>query len=276
MDKGLTQSEVAEGTKLDVLVDALCTAISSGYSSSLKSPWSVVVAKEAASPSKPETSPWCLDLFFSGDLKGRLSVQMTESDAGKLAQALATNSSGTSGGKDNSQPLEELWGKVVAQAEAALKGTWTNLQVEFRSGEAKTGEGTRIPLLASDASAAVALPLNIFVTPELLESLSSSSSEADGSAAAKSPGETGRSTLDLFLGVNLDLTLRFGRCIRSLREVLDLGSGAVIELDREVQQPADLLLGGKLIARGEVIIVDGNYGIRVTEVVDAGQRLDAV
>jgi len=52
-----------------------------------------------------------------------------------------------------------------------------------------------------------------------------------------------------------------------LRDILELGAGSVLELDREIQDPADLLLDGKLIARGEVVVVDGNFGLRVTEVV---------
>jgi flagellar motor switch protein FliN/FliY len=275
MDKLLTKSEVASETKLNVLVDALREAIGGAYSSSLNSPWNVVVAEETASPSKSEASPLCFDLIFSGNLKGCLSVQMTDSDARKLAQAVAANSTATAGGTDILQPLEELWDKVTTQVEAALKRTWSDLHVELHSTEAKPGGGTRICLLASDASAAMASPLDIFVDPDLLDSLAPST-EAVGTAAEKSPDEAVRSNLDLFLGVNLDLTLRFGKCVRSLREVLDLNSGSMIELDREVQQPADLLLGSKLVARGEVIIVDGNYGIRITEVVDAGERLEAI
>ena len=78
---------------------------------------------------------------------------------------------------------------------------------------------------------------------------------------------------DLLLGVNLNLTLRFGQRTLPLREVLELASGSVIELDHEVQEPADLLLGDKVIARGDVVIVDGNYGVRITEVADARQRI---
>ena len=78
---------------------------------------------------------------------------------------------------------------------------------------------------------------------------------------------------DLLLGVNLNLTLRFGQRVLPLREILDLASGSVVELDREVQEPADLLLGDKVIARGHVVIVDGNYGIRITEVADSRQRI---
>ncbi len=79
--------------------------------------------------------------------------------------------------------------------------------------------------------------------------------------------------LDVLLEVNLNLTLRFGQRALPLREILDLGAGAVIELDREVEEPADLLLDDKVIARGQVVIVDGNYGLRITEVMDARQRI---
>ena len=48
--------------------------------------------------------------------------------------------------------------------------------------------------------------------------------------------------------------------------MLELGSGAVIELDRAVDDPVELLLDGKVIARGEAVIVDGNYGLRITEI----------
>lgn len=80
------------------------------------------------------------------------------------------------------------------------------------------------------------------------------------------PGEPGN--LDLLLDVELGVTLRFGSRRMLLREVLELSAGAVIELDRLVQEPVDLLLDGKLIARGEVVVVDGNYGLRVSEVAE--------
>jgi flagellar motor switch protein FliN/FliY len=71
--------------------------------------------------------------------------------------------------------------------------------------------------------------------------------------------------LELLLDVNLALTLRFGQRDLTLREILDLNAGSVIELDRAVEEPAELLLGDKVIARGQVVTVDGNYGIRITD-----------
>jgi flagellar motor switch protein FliN/FliY len=72
--------------------------------------------------------------------------------------------------------------------------------------------------------------------------------------------------LKLVMDVELVVSLRFGQRQLPLREVLELSSGSVIELDRQVEEPVELLLDGKVIARGEAVIVDGNYGLRVTEV----------
>jgi flagellar motor switch protein FliN/FliY len=72
--------------------------------------------------------------------------------------------------------------------------------------------------------------------------------------------------LDLVLDVELNVTLRFGKRQLTLREVLELTSGSVVELDRQVEEPVELLLDGILIARGEAVVIDGNYGLRVTEV----------
>jgi flagellar motor switch protein FliN/FliY len=68
------------------------------------------------------------------------------------------------------------------------------------------------------------------------------------------------------MDVELNVSLRFGQRQLPLREVLELISGSVIELDRMVDEPIELLLDGKLIARGEAVIVDGNYGLRITEI----------
>ncbi|MFY9675127.1 MAG: FliM/FliN family flagellar motor switch protein [Terriglobales bacterium] len=81
--------------------------------------------------------------------------------------------------------------------------------------------------------------------------------------AAQPANESGK--LELLLDVNLALTLRFGQRDLTLREILDLNAGSVIELDRAVEEPAELLLGDKVIARGQVVTVDGNYGLRITD-----------
>ena len=78
---------------------------------------------------------------------------------------------------------------------------------------------------------------------------------------------SGSNNLALLENVDLDVTLRFGSRRLTLAEIGKIASGSVIELDKEVQEPAELVLGDRVIARGEVVIVEGNYGLRITEMV---------
>jgi flagellar motor switch protein FliN len=82
--------------------------------------------------------------------------------------------------------------------------------------------------------------------------------------------------LDLLLDIELQASLRFGGREMSLHEILDLGPGDVVPLDRTVQAPVDLVVGDRIVARGEVVLVDGNYGLRVTEVAEPRKRLETV
>jgi flagellar motor switch protein FliN/FliY len=77
--------------------------------------------------------------------------------------------------------------------------------------------------------------------------------------------DPGLGKLGMFMDVELVVTMRFGGRRMLLKDILDLCTGSVVELDQQVQEPVDLLLDGKLIARGEVVVVDGNYGLRITE-----------
>ncbi len=89
-------------------------------------------------------------------------------------------------------------------------------------------------------------------------------------AAGLAPG------LELLLDVELEASLRFGAREMPLGEILDLGPGDVVELDRHVADPVDLIVGDKIVARGEVVLVNGNFGLRVTEVAAPRKRLESV
>jgi len=78
--------------------------------------------------------------------------------------------------------------------------------------------------------------------------------------------------LELLMDVELAVMLRFGSRHAPLREVLELAPGAVLELDREIHEPVDLLLNDRVIARGDVVVVDGNYALHITEVASPEQR----
>jgi flagellar motor switch protein FliN/FliY len=77
--------------------------------------------------------------------------------------------------------------------------------------------------------------------------------------------------LDAVLDVELPLVVRFGRAVMPLRSLADLGPGSVIDMGRSPDEPVELLVGERLVARGEVVIVAGNYGVRITEL--TGQQV---
>ncbi|GAA0418672.1 hypothetical protein Aca07nite_05850 [Actinoplanes capillaceus] len=88
--------------------------------------------------------------------------------------------------------------------------------------------------------------------------------------AAPVQGADGRRGLDMLYDVEMEVSAELGRTRMSVRELLSLTPGAIVELDRAAGSPADLLVNGRLIARGEVVVVDENFGIRITEIVSPG------
>jgi flagellar motor switch protein FliN/FliY len=79
-----------------------------------------------------------------------------------------------------------------------------------------------------------------------------------------------RGGLDMLHDVEMEVSAELGRTRMSVRELLSLSPGAIVELDRAAGSPADLLVNGRLIARGEVVVVDENFGIRITQIVSPG------
>ncbi|MGH9343164.1 MAG: FliM/FliN family flagellar motor switch protein [Terriglobia bacterium] len=92
----------------------------------------------------------------------------------------------------------------------------------------------------------------------------------------KLPGDSRDINLDLLMDVELEVTLRFGQREMLLGDILKLGTGSVVELDQEVQDPVELLVGSKVIAWGEVVTVDGSYGLRITGLASREERLESL
>ena len=82
--------------------------------------------------------------------------------------------------------------------------------------------------------------------------------------------------LELLMDVELDVTLSFGEHQMVLRDILDLSAGSVVELDQYVHDPVELLVGKKMVARGEVVVVDGSYALRVMEIVSPMARIESL
>lgn len=75
--------------------------------------------------------------------------------------------------------------------------------------------------------------------------------------------------IGLLMDVTINVTVELGRARLSIREILGLGEGSIIELQKLAGEPVDLLVNGKLIAKGEVVVIDECFGVRVTDIVDS-------
>ena len=83
------------------------------------------------------------------------------------------------------------------------------------------------------------------------------------------------SALDLLLDIELPVTLRFGRTQMTLHEVIGLDSGSVIDFGQSAEEPVEVLVNGRVVARGEAVMVQGNYGVRISQIESRRERLDA-
>ncbi len=80
--------------------------------------------------------------------------------------------------------------------------------------------------------------------------------------------------IGLIMDVPLDVTVELGKTHKTIKEILELHQGAIIQLNKMAGEPVDLLVNGKLIAKGEVVVIDENYGIRITAIISPGDRIN--
>jgi flagellar motor switch protein FliN/FliY len=84
------------------------------------------------------------------------------------------------------------------------------------------------------------------------------------------------SNLALLMDVQLPVSIRFGETEMLLEDIVKLGVGSVIELNSGIDQPVELVVNNRTLARGEIVTVDGFYGIRITEITSAGERFKSL
>jgi flagellar motor switch protein FliN/FliY len=82
--------------------------------------------------------------------------------------------------------------------------------------------------------------------------------------------------IDMLLDVTLPISIELGRTSMPIQDILNLGPGSVVELSKLAGEPVDLLVNNKMIARGEVVVVDENFGIRVTSMVSQEERIKSL
>jgi flagellar motor switch protein FliN len=225
----------------------------------------------------PEANDLQMIVAATGSLRGEMSLRIPKVSAVGMARLFLEEPQGaaTELQSDHGQALEELLRQVAGHVATEVKPRWGEVQFQVQTAAA--------PSWAAGSggwwSSTSATPCPVWVEWKLSAALHAALAApgqpgadapvaAPHSAAARPTGSpvTG-GNLDLLMDVALEVTLRFGERNLLLIEILELGAGSVVELDRKIGEPADLLLDGRIVARGEVVVVDGDYGLRVLEVI---------
>lgn len=192
---------------------------------------------------------------FSGQTTGQFAIMVDADVAQALMEAPTTPPN-----------LETALGPAITAAALALgdvaPGTLTLTDAASALRHVAALPDAGMVTLSSDGAARAVLIAGT-QAPDDPASSTAINTPAPTLAAVK-PGEN---RLDLLRGVNMQATVELGRAAMTINELLALREGAVIELDRSAGAPADLYVNGRLIAHGEVVVVDENYGLRVLTIV---------
>ena len=84
------------------------------------------------------------------------------------------------------------------------------------------------------------------------------------------------SNMDLLMRVALDVSVEIGKAKRKIKDTVDFGQGTVIELNKHAGAPVDIVVNGCLLARGDVVVIDDNFGVRITEIVGTKELMDSL
>ncbi len=203
------------------------------------------VALSAEAAGRASGPGWSVRLPIRGTVNGVLTIWF-ERDAVVASQSQAQPADETAAGLAAVDALRNVTADAMRRLAEGPHWTGTTVDnIEIQAGEAPAAGTTR------DLTIAGLPPLRVVVTAEI------------GAAALSGAGSDVR--LEAVLDVEMPLVVRFGRTVMPLRTLAELGPGSVIDMNRSPDEPVELLVGERLIARGEVVVVGGNYGVRITE-----------
>ncbi|HAP34572.1 MAG TPA: flagellar motor switch protein FliN [Bacteroidetes bacterium] len=89
-------------------------------------------------------------------------------------------------------------------------------------------------------------------------------------------GEKKEIKMDMLMDLNLQVSIELGRTKMLIKDILELNRGAVIELEKLASEPVDILVNGKKVAEGEVVVIEKHFGIRITNLIDNMERLKSI
>ncbi len=252
-------------TAARLFAETFAAALSGAVAQASGSPWRLELT-EQNDPPRENPHPLPFRVKVEGGLNGECFIEFYDPHLIRLLDKTDGDGNGTDI-IDGANTLLPVLTTAVAQLKASLPAPYG--EVTFKIDRVSELAYGGMFLVAMRVQSEPPSPPTVFLYFDgaMLEALSTASARqrtGDSEKLLALPDN-----LRLVMDLELNVSLRFGQCQLPLREVLELTSGSVIELDKMVDEPVEMLLDGKVVARGEAVIVDGNYGLRVTEIPQA-------
>ncbi len=249
------------------LASALSEILARRLSENPGETWEAVVQPPPATPLPDMAVPAVLSL--SGAITGEVYLSLARADLLELGASLQSGSVPDSAA-DPAAPLLAALTSLADDLRQALSPAHGPVGCRVTTAQAAPAGLERLASISLRSEVGRAATLLLLCPGELLRQLAPAIRPGDHATTSAARGAYGRAAgeplpIERVIDVPLNVHLRFGQRQLSLQEVLELATGSLVELDRQVEEPVDLILDGRVIARGEVVIVDGNYGMRVTE-----------
>jgi flagellar motor switch protein FliN len=266
------------------LLDSLCTEISAAAAAVLSQVAGAELQASATAVEDAAQAATRLQLTLSGAIEGQCELNldglMSSRFAGLLmGEAPVPDAEVT---QDTREAAAELLGQICGNAADRLRKQHGPLEMKSQpvgieqggAGDDAAGQRHRIAITGGAEELAIELHALALTAPQPEEAAAQPDATPPPPPANAMPAfSTGSRNLDLLLEIELGASLRFGTRQMLLKDILELCSGSVVELDRKVQEPVELLIDGRVIAQGEVVIVDGNYGLRILQVSSPGEKI---
>jgi flagellar motor switch protein FliN/FliY len=218
---------------------------------------------------------WLVPVELSGALAGTCYFAFTAEDAGGLAARILMKEKAEEGEIGDS--LQEVIGQSVLGI--SQNAPFTALTVSVgKPVTAPVAPGTPAGGFACVLDETTTVRVGCSFAGGAAATIASAPAEAAPANRRAASGAAGKvpDNLDLLLGIEMPLTVRFGEAVLTLDALSRLAPGSLLELGRQPDDPVEILINGRLVARGEVVVVAGNYGVRVTEVQNAVERMNTL
>jgi flagellar motor switch protein FliN/FliY len=214
-----------------------------------------------AVPDVASGAGWRIAATASGDLDGAIIAWVDKAGSELLAMRVL--------GMDDAPDaatvadmLREMWSQAAGAL--SLKEPFTGIKLALGNAEEADAPSATVvcDLQITDSTARVAVGGNAQIAAPV------QTLPARKEPTALEPNDK----MDVVLDMELPLVVRFGRTVMSLRALSALGPGSIVDMERSPDEPVQMLVGDQVIARGEVVVVGGNYGVRVTDLVSPSER----